>query len=113
MEIYEETYEGITYRLKKLEEEAKEKKGSGKTTEIPEDMDDDDALDMFMETAKDGEKEKGKEDEAKKKEAEEESKPKEAPIVLDDEVISFTLSAKNGAIGFFRFSFGIKITFSS
>ena len=39
MEVYEETYEKIAYRLKESEEKAK--------TEIPEGVDDDDALDMF------------------------------------------------------------------
>jgi len=39
MEVYEETYEKIAYRLKEAEEKDK--------TEIPEGVDDDDALDMF------------------------------------------------------------------
>jgi CD2 antigen cytoplasmic tail-binding protein 2 len=60
MEVYEMTHEKVNYLLKKFEP-AK--------TEIPEDMDNDDALDMFAEnfdkdtdtSAKDGSKEKDKE----------------------------------------------------
>jgi len=41
MEVYEETYEKIAYRLKEEDEKATS------VTDIPEGMDDDDALDMF------------------------------------------------------------------
>ncbi len=76
MEIYEETYESISYRLKQEEEKA-----GKKATDIPEGVDDDDALDMFMETAKEEEEEKGEEEEEQKGEA---AKPE--AISLDDEV---------------------------
>ncbi len=56
MEIYEETYEKIAYRLK--EAEAKHKLA---TTEVPEDMEDDDALDMFADTFDGSSKEKATE----------------------------------------------------
>jgi len=42
MEIYEETYEGILFKIKSEEE-----KKVGPKTSIPEGLDDDDALDMF------------------------------------------------------------------
>jgi len=45
MEVYEETYEKIAYRLK--EENEKANMMSGSATEIPEGTEDDDALDMF------------------------------------------------------------------
>lgn len=75
MEIYEETYEKIAYRLKEAEE-----KNRLATTDIPEGVEDDDALDMFADTFDDG---------AKKPEAEktEPEKPKEARISLEDEVM--------------------------
>lgn len=64
MEIYEETYESMTFKMKKMDEK---KKSSAKAVVIPEGTDDDDALDMFMDTST---KEKGgKQDEmAEKKE---------------------------------------------
>ena len=76
MEIYEETYEAIAFKIKKHDEEEAEK---APKTVIPENVDDDDALDMFMDAAKNREE---KPEEAKKEE-EEEAKP----ISLDDEVI--------------------------
>ena len=45
MEVYEETYEKIAFRLK--EENEKAKGVPAEATEIPEGIDDDDALDMF------------------------------------------------------------------
>merc|ERR1712059_95362 len=47
MEIYEETYEGILFKIK-----AEEKKIKPKTA-IPEDIDEDDALDMFADSLDD------------------------------------------------------------
>ena len=72
MEIYEETHESISYRLKQEEEKA-----GKKATEIPEGVDDDDALDMFMETAK----EREEKTDVKEKEEEETQ-----AISIDDEV---------------------------
>lgn len=50
MEIYEQTFESITYKLKQTEGSSIASK-----TEIPADVDDDEALDMFMDSAKDRE----------------------------------------------------------
>jgi len=47
MEVYEETYESITFNLEK------EKKTAAAKTAIPEDVDDDDALDMFADSLDD------------------------------------------------------------
>jgi len=73
MEIYEETFESISFKLKEIDgEKAKER------TEIPEDVDDDDALDMFMESAKERE---GAEEKVVKEDA-----SKEPTLSMDDEV---------------------------
>lgn len=48
MEIYEETYEGILFKIKTEEE----KKGKPKT-DVPDNIDDDDALDMFADSLDD------------------------------------------------------------
>jgi len=48
MEIYEETYEGILFKIK-----AEEEKKVGPKTVIPEGMDEDDALDMFADSLDD------------------------------------------------------------
>ena len=45
--MYEETYESITFNLEK------EKKTAAAKTAIPEDVDDDDALDMFADSLDD------------------------------------------------------------
>ncbi len=77
MEIYEETHESIAYKIKKEEEENKKK-----TTEIPEGVDEDDALDMFMETAKESEKD----EEPKPGTSSSSSKAAAPALSLDDEV---------------------------
>ncbi len=62
MEIYQETYESIAYKIKQADGEKKTAAASTSKPAIPEGTDDDDALDMFMESSKgDGEKEKEKE----------------------------------------------------
>merc|ERR1711913_177423 len=48
MEIYEETFESISFKVKQAEE-----KRFGAKTSIPEDADDDDALDMFADSLDD------------------------------------------------------------
>ena len=48
MEIYEETYEGILFKIKTEEE-----KKVGPKTSIPEGVDEDDALDMFADSLDD------------------------------------------------------------
>ena len=87
MEIYEETYEGISYKLKLLEEA--EKEGKSKTV-IPEDMDDDDALDMFMDTATKAE-EASDDKKAESKAADAEKAKETTSISLDDEVNNYCL----------------------
>lgn len=73
MEIYEETYESIAFKLKQEEEK-------NPRTVIPEGVDDDDALDMFMDSAKTRE-------EDKKTEAKEDEAPKpESSLNLEDQV---------------------------
>ena len=59
MEIYEETHESIAHKLSQM------KASNAKETTIPEGTDDDDALDMFMDSAKSKEesKEEGKREE--------------------------------------------------
>jgi len=52
MEIYEMTYEGILFKIK-----AEEEKKVGKKATVPDNVDDDDALDMFAENL-DGDKKK-------------------------------------------------------
>jgi CD2 antigen cytoplasmic tail-binding protein 2 len=48
MEIYEETFESISFKIKQADE-----KRFGAKTSIPEDVDDDDALDMFADSLDD------------------------------------------------------------
>ena len=67
MEVYEMTYEKVTFLLKKLEPTK---------TEIPEDMDNDDALDMFAENFDKG----AGGDEGSKKE----KSPVETPVEPED-----------------------------
>ena len=73
MEIYEETYESVSYKIKKEDEKSSQK------TVIPEGMDDDDALDMFMESSVTEEKKNDKQEEVSEKEA-------EARATIEDEV---------------------------
>lgn len=70
MEIYEMTYEGILFKIK-----AEEEKKVGKKAAIPDNVDDDDALDMFADNL-DGDAKKKMEEAAPTKE-------KEDPV-LDD-----------------------------
>lgn len=62
MEIYEETFEGIVFKIKASEE----KKIGAKKTNLLDNMDEDDALDMFAENL-DGDVEKKDPEEAEKK----------------------------------------------
>jgi len=48
MEVYDETYESISFKI-----EAEDRKTDDKKTEIPEHIDDDDALDMFADSLDD------------------------------------------------------------
>jgi len=48
MEVYDETYESISFKI-----EAEDRKIDDKKTEIPENIDDDDALDMFADSLDD------------------------------------------------------------
>ena len=72
MEIYEETFESISFKLKQEEEKRKPK------TVIPEDMDEDDALDLMLEG--------GSDDKDSEKEKEEKTKEEEPKVSLSNEV---------------------------
>ena len=78
MEIYEETYEKITFDLKKLEEEKQT------ATVIPDDVDDDDALDMFADSLDSSKKQEPAPVEPK---AGTSKATEEIAINLDDEVM--------------------------
>ena len=55
MEVYEETFESLTFKLKKIDE-----KKAAEKPEIPEGTDDDDALDMLAGSMETGEPEQGR-----------------------------------------------------
>jgi len=79
MEIYEETFEKITFRLKE-----EKKKNEAAVTDIPKDIDDDDALDMFADTFDtNNQKKKEAGNDSKKSE---EKKEEVSSIDFDDEV---------------------------
>lgn len=76
MEIYEETYEAISFKLKQTEE-----KTVGAKTAIPEGVEDEDALDMFADSLDDKTEVKvqnGKDDKAE---------DKSAKLLVDDQVM--------------------------
>jgi CD2 antigen cytoplasmic tail-binding protein 2 len=82
MEIYEETFESITFKLKEIDG-----KKAAERTEIPEGVDDDDALDMFMESAKEREEDKSSKPSSSQQEGatEEAANPPET-LSMEDEV---------------------------
>ena len=55
MEVYEETFESLTFKLKKIDE-----KKAAEKPEIPEGTDDDDALDMLADSIETGKPEQGR-----------------------------------------------------
>jgi len=87
MEVYDETYESITYRIQEQE------KKDGPKIDIPENVDDDDALDMFGDSFDDKPKQKepsnGNSEPSENKESSGDQKPKveTGAMSLDDEVM--------------------------
>ena len=55
MEVYEETFESLTFKLKKIDQ-----KKAAEKPEIPEGTDDDDALDMLADSIETGKPEQGR-----------------------------------------------------
>jgi len=76
MEIYEETYEAISFKVKQAED-----KVIGAKTSIPEGVEDDDALDMFADSLDEAKVQNGKENKSENKT---DNKP---PKMLVDEVM--------------------------
>ncbi len=86
MEIYEETYESIAFKLKEEEARKRAKESTATAaaaTKIPDNIDDDDALDMFMESAKEREASATESDAEKSKKTQERDP---TPISLEEEV---------------------------
>ncbi|XP_069134765.1 CD2 antigen cytoplasmic tail-binding protein 2-like [Argopecten irradians] len=87
MEVYEMTHEKLSYELKKFED------SKPKPVDIPEGMDDDDALDMFAESLDKEEEEKSTEKDVQKSDANVVSKDASQNSSTPDENSATTASA--------------------